>query len=84
MENNNQFWSIEAIELAKNLHSELMLNDKNWHKLKSNSNRRAAELFAGALVQLLEGGNSSDIEALANQAICWIKGEVKDPGCPRH
>jgi len=84
MKSKKHFISVEANELAKKLHAELSLNDKNWHQFKSNSTRRAAELFAGALVQLLEGGNKSDIEALANQGVSWMKGELKDPGCPRH
>ncbi len=77
-------WSTEAKELAIKLHSELSLNDQNWHKLKSNHNRRAAELLAGSLVQLLANGKISDIEAQILQATRWLNHEVNDPGCPNH
>jgi hypothetical protein len=38
-------------------------------------------LLAAAMVQLLRQGNSSDV---TQQALGWFKGELKDPGCPRH
>jgi hypothetical protein len=41
-------------------------------------------LLAAAMVQLLRQGNSSDVEKLTQQALGWFKGELKDPGCPRH
>ena len=56
---------------------------KNWHKYKANADRRAAELLAGALVQLLQDGKPSDIEALTSQGLLWLKREIKDQGCPR-
>ncbi|WP_320674462.1 DUF6439 family protein [Prochlorococcus sp. MIT 1341] len=77
-----QKWSTKTKDLAKELHSELTLNHKNWHQLKSDSDCRAAELLSGALLQLLQQGKRSDVEALSIQAIKWLKGELKDPGCP--
>ena len=47
-------WSQKTTLLAKELHAELTLNHKNWHKLKSDADHRAAELLCGALLQLLE------------------------------
>ncbi len=79
-----QAWSKEAISLAKELHAKLSLNDKNWHSRKSNSDYRAAELLSGAIIHLLQGGKTSDVEQLASQAVLWLKKELKDPGCPKH
>ena len=77
-------WPIKSQELAIELHKALVLDSSNWHKLKGSSERRAAELLAGALVQLVQDGKPSDIEELTKQAIQWIKKEIKDPGCPNH
>ncbi len=77
-------WPVNSRRLAKELHAELSLSEQNWHQLKGNSERRAAELISGALTQLLEGGKHSDIEAMTCQAIKWLKKELKDPGCPKH
>ncbi len=80
----NISWPTKAVDLSLEIHAKLSLNDKNWHQLKSNHERRAAELIASALVQLIRGGKSSDIEALLEQSILWLKREIKDPGCPNH
>lgn len=80
----NSKWPNSAKELAIELHSKLKLDDKNWHHLKDNSDRRAAELLSSAIVQLLSEGSPEDIEDLLNQSIKWIKREVKAPGCPQH
>ena len=76
------FWSNEIIHLINSLHSELVLKDNNWHKLKNNKSRRAAELLASALCQIIHGGEESDIESLVEQSLRWLREEVKDPGCP--
>ncbi|MEB3158070.1 MAG: DUF6439 family protein [Synechococcus sp.] len=75
-------WPQEAPPLAKALHENLRLTDKNWHQLKTNSDRRAAELLAAALLQLLQGGSNEDVCALTEQGLRWLKRELKDPGCP--
>ena len=77
-------WPDNSKELAIQLHSKLRLNNENWHKLKRNSDRRAAELLSSAIVQLLSEGKPSDIEALLNQSIRWIKKEIEAPSCPDH
>lgn len=75
-------WPEPSPELARQLHEQLRLNDRNWHQLKSDHERRAAELLAGALVQLIQGGSHADVEALASQGLRWLRREIKDPGCP--
>jgi len=75
-------WPEQAPELARALHQQLRLSDQNWHQLKTDADRRAAELLAGSLVQLLQGGNRDDVDALASQGLLWLRRELKDPGCP--
>ncbi len=84
MENKKSIWPIKAKGLASELHSQLSLTNKNWHQLKGNSDRRAAELITGALVQLISEGKPSDVEELLEQAVRWVRREIKDPGCPNH
>jgi len=75
-------WPENSKELALELHSLLSIRDQNWHQLKNNHERRAAELISGAIIQLLSNGCPNDIEALLEQGILWIKKEINDPGCP--
>ena len=77
-------WPPTATAKAEELHQLLRIGDREWHQLKSNRQRRGAELLAAALVQLLRQGDNSDVENLTQQALGWIKGELKDPGCPSH
>ena len=77
-------WPEEAQTKATELHSLLTINDRDWHRLKSQANRRAAESLTAALVQLIQEGEPEDVAALTHQALGWINGELKDPGCPRH
>ena len=77
-------WPDSAKAKAEELHQLLRIGDREWHQLKSNRQRRGAELLAAALVQLLRQGDNNDVEELTQQALGWIKGELKDPGCPRH
>ena len=77
-------WPEQAVEQALDLHQSLSINDREWHRLKSDADRRGAELLAAALAQLLQNGRNDDVEALTQQALGWIRGELKDPGCPRH
>ena len=84
MKNSDQVWSSETKSMIKKLHSELSLNDRNWHKLKNNSDRRASQLLISAISQISEQGNKDDVILLIEQALKWIKNELKDPGCPSH
>ena len=77
-------WPDSAKGKAEELHQLLRISDREWHQLKSNRKRRGAELLAAALVQLLRQGDHTDVEQLTQQALGWIKGELKDPGCPHH
>ena len=77
-------WPEQAIEQVLTLHQNLSISDRDWHRLKSDPDRRGAELLAAALAQLIQNGRNDDVEALTQQALGWIRGELKDPGCPRH
>ena len=84
MTSTDSAWPDTATAKAEQLHQLLRIGDREWHQLKSNRQRRGAELLAASLVQLLRKGDNSDVENLTQQALGWIKGELKDPGCPRH
>lgn len=66
-------WPDGAVEQAKALHQSLTIGDREWHKLKSNADRRGAELLAAALTQLLQDGEKRDVEAMTEQALGWIR-----------
>ena len=80
----NKIWSEKAQSLAKELHNEISLNNYNWHQFKSNKERRSGELIISAISQLINNGDEVEIESLLNQAILWIRGDVKDQGCKGH
>ncbi len=82
MKEKKSAWPPKAKQLSTELHAQLSLNHKNWHALKNDSDRRAAELWSGALVHLLNEGKSSDIEDLIQQGLRWLNREISDPGCP--
>ncbi len=85
MDKSQLIWPSQVKETACKLHADLTLSDKNWHQLKGNPKRRAAELLSSAIVQLLAGGEKSDIEALIEQSLRWLRNEVKTSSCPsRH
>ena len=84
MDKRQALWSKQTKDLIKDLHNEILIDDKNWHKLKGNNYNRAAELLVSALSQIINNGERSDIEALIKQSLLWIKEEIKDPGCPKH
>jgi hypothetical protein len=77
-------WSEKAKLLAKDLHNELSLDNYNWHQFRGNKHRRSAELITSSLSQLIHDGDEVEIETLLNQAILWLKEEVKDTGCKSH
>ena len=82
MASNEQQWPDQALANSRDLHGLLRIDDRQWHQLKGNRKRRTAELLSAALVQLLGEGGNEDVEALTEQALGWIRGELKDPGCP--
>ena len=81
---NKSIWSKKAKLLAKELHKEIGLDNYNWHQFRGNKQRRSAELISSALSQLIQDGDELEIENLLNQALLWIKEEVKDSGCKGH
>ncbi len=80
----NQIWSEKAKSLAKDLHNEISLDNYNWHEFRGNKQRRSAELIISAISQLINDGDEIEIENLLNQAILWIREEIKDKGCKSH
>lgn len=86
-------WPPEALELAQRLQRSLTIDDRQWHRLKSQRARRAAEQLAAALVQLLASDDPArpaptpareDAIALVDHALSWLRAEIRDPGCPTH
>jgi len=86
-------WPHQSKETAAQLHRLLVIADRDWHSLKTQADRRAAEQLAAALVHLIsvEAPSSADGMAtrrsaieLIEHALSWLKGERKDPGCPSH
>ncbi len=84
MSNKRSQWTSQIKDQVTQLQKELILNNKNWHKFKSNKYRRSAELIASALSQIINDGKDKDIEELIEQSLKWIREEAKDPGCPSH
>ena len=81
---NKFIWPEKVKLLAKELHNEISLDNYNWHKFRGNKQRRSAELIISAISQLINDGNEIEIEELLNQAILWLKEEIKDTGCKSH
>ena len=77
-------WSEKTKSLAKALHNEISLDNYNWHEFRGNKQRRSAELIISAISQLINDGDEIEIENLLNQAILWIREEIKDKGCKSH
>ena len=84
LKKDNHIWPEKVHLLAKELHNEISLNNYNWHKFRGNKQRRSAELIISAISQLINEGDEVEIETLLNQAILWIKEDVKDEGCKGH
>ncbi|MFZ9270465.1 MAG: DUF6439 family protein [Prochlorococcaceae cyanobacterium] len=81
-----------ALEQAIALQRQLSIAERDWHRLKNDRSRRAAEQLAAALVQLIAGdpaesADSSGARArsleLLEQAGRWLRHEISDPGCGR-
>ena len=76
----------DQLQLAESLQRQLAINERDWHRLKSDRHRRAAEQLSAALLLLLRSGAQADgdVVALLESAQRWIKREQRDPGCPDH
>ena len=81
---NKCIWSEKTKSLTKDLHKEISIDNYNWHEFRGNKKRRSAELIISAISQLINDGDEIEIESLLNQAILWIKEEVRDTGCKNH
>jgi hypothetical protein len=88
-----RLWPEGSAALAEQLQRRLTIGDRDWHALKAQRSRRAAEQLAAALVVLLnaDGPGSSTASparaealALVEHAAGWLRGEISDPGCPSH
>jgi hypothetical protein len=86
-------WPDGARELAEQLQRRLVISEREWHALKAQRPRRAAEQLASALVVLLaadapsasrSGESREQAIALVEHALGWLKAEISDPGCPSH
>ena len=86
-------WPLGSRELAEQLQRLLVIDGRDWHVLKSQKPRRAAEQIASALVHLLSDDSPAhrrdpaahaEAIALLEHGLGWLKGERSDPGCPSH
>lgn len=86
-------WPPEALACAVRLHAQLCISERDWHAMKAQRPRRAAEQLAAALVQLLSGDRPAAVEttearlrtlALLEHASAWLRSELSDPGCESH
>jgi hypothetical protein len=90
----SQQWPENSRESAEALHRLLTIDNRQWHALKAQPQRRAAEQLAAALVQLLDPSNPPNAPittpqreqaiALLEHSLGWLRGELRDPGCPTH
>ena len=85
-------WPPDALATAEHLHRLLTIGDRQWHALKGQQSRRAAEQIAAALVVLLKGERPTERKssparqeaiALLTNAEQWLQGQLTDQGCPR-
>ena len=84
MKVNKSVWTDKSKSLARELHEEIIIDNYSWHKFRGNKYRRSAELIISAFSQLINDGDDREIEKLLNQAILWIKEDIKDTGCKSH
>ena len=77
--------STSALQHAQELHRSLSISDRDWHRLKADRHRRAAEQLSAALQLLLQQGADADgaVLELLDSAGRWLRREQRDPGCPR-
>lgn len=91
--NPNRCWPQGAFDQAVALQRQLAIGDRDWHALKAQRPRRAAEQLAAALALLLGGDDPGAPQASASRqqaiqlvehSLAWLRGELSDPGCPSH
>ena len=84
MRNKITNWPKDSNQLSSKLHQSITIKNEEWHLLRSNKNRRAAEHLSAALVQLINNGETNEILIKIEQSILWLKDEIKDQGCSGH
>lgn len=72
-----------TVELAQALAERLALQDRDWHRLKSNRQVRSQEQAAAALVFLLKDSPGEALVRL-QQAVGWLDRSLSAPPCPQH
>lgn len=86
-------WPDGVLAQAEALQRSLVIGDRDWHRLKGQRSRRAAEQLAAALVQLVAADDPAQPAttpareraiALTEHALAWLRAELRDPGCPDH
>ena len=77
-----KIWPENINESVKDLNELLKIDHNEWHKFKGNKNKRAAELIASALSQLIIGNNEKDSIAYLEESLKWLKGINVDTPCP--
>lgn len=86
-------WPAGAREQAEALQRTLVIGDRDWHRLKNQRPRRAAEQLAAALVQLLAADQPGQVAAtaareraidLTEHALGWLRADLSAPACPDH
>ncbi len=90
---NGREWPAGAREQAEALQRALVIGDREWHRLKNQRPRRAAEQLAAALVQLLAADQPGQVAAtaareraiaLTEHALGWLRADLSAPACPDH
>ena len=84
MINNKNNWPQDSEYLSSQLHNSITIKSDEWHKLRTNNKRRAAEQLSAALVQLINNGESEEVLIKIEQSILWLRSEIKDQGCSSH
>ncbi|MFQ6537264.1 DUF6439 family protein [Aphanothece stagnina] len=86
-------WPEGTADQARELQRRLAIHEREWHALKSQRPRRAAEQLAAAMVHLLQADDPAQRQItpareraieLVEHALLWLKAEISDPGCPSH
>ncbi|MEB3294585.1 MAG: DUF6439 family protein [Synechococcales bacterium] len=80
---NPKLTEVDTLELAQELAQRLMIQDKDWHRLKANRTARAQEQTASAIVYLLKQQPQEALDRL-QQATGWLDRTISAPPCPSH
>ena len=76
----SQLNEVSTLELAQALMERLSISPNDWHRLKSNSNARASEQAAAAVLYLVQNQPQEAIVRL-EQAVGWLDKSISAPPC---